>query len=338
MKPISIISLLLMLLTFQTVLAQSGKITGGASYEVPGWFKNSFLEIADDVDEANQSGKHVLLFFHLDGCPYCKKMLTEDFEKEPLKSQIQQHFDSIGINIRGDREIVMSKNLTTTERVLSSYLKIKYTPTILFLDRHNKTVLRLNGYRSPQAMKQALDFVQSNAYLKTSFSEYKRQHMQSAGYRFIDDPLFRDIRDFSAIKTPVAVIFEDNACNECADFHHKMLSRKEIRRQLSHYQVVRLDAKSDRPIIDFEGHKTTPRAWADRLSMSYRPGLVLFDNGKEVARVESMLYPFHFEHVLRFGLNKNYQKYPNYLALMAMRQRQLMAQGIDVNIGKPADW
>jgi hypothetical protein len=32
---------------------------------VPGWFKDTFLEIAEDVDEASKQGKHVLLFFQL---------------------------------------------------------------------------------------------------------------------------------------------------------------------------------------------------------------------------------------------------------------------------------
>ena len=61
-------------------------------------------------------------------------------------------------------------------------------------------------------------------------------------------------------------------------------------------------------------------------------------NEEEVARTESMLYPFHFEHVLRLGLNKNYQIYPTYLDLMSVRQEKLLAQGVDINIGKPSDW
>ena len=63
-----------------------GKITGGAVHQAPGWFKESFLEIADDVDEASEADKHVLLFFQLNACPYCDRMLKESFESEPLTS------------------------------------------------------------------------------------------------------------------------------------------------------------------------------------------------------------------------------------------------------------
>ncbi len=331
-------SLILVFTLNQGFAAESGKVTGGINFDTPGWFKDSFLEIAEDAAEASEEGKHVLLFFHLNGCPYCNKMVNQNFQQEPLKSQIQANFDSIEINIKGDREIAMSEDMTTTESVLATYLKVKYTPTILFLDGNNKTVLRLNGYRSPEALKQALDFVQQKAYLKNSFSEYKRSNMKYGQYQLIDNPLFSSTTDFSSLMTPVALLFEDNDCNECKHFHNKMLSRKEIQQQLKNYHVVRLDAKSTQPVIDFNGQKTTAKDWADSLNISYRPGLVLFDEGKEVARTESMLYPFHFEHVLRIGLNKNYQIYPTYLDLMSVRQEKLLAQGVDINIGKPSDW
>src|SRR5210317_985053 len=86
-----------------------GKITGGVLHPPPAWFKESFLEIADDVDDASEAGKHVLLFFELNGCPYCDRMLSESFETEPLSSYIQQHFDTIAINIQGDREIAFNE-------------------------------------------------------------------------------------------------------------------------------------------------------------------------------------------------------------------------------------
>ena len=336
MSPIII---LLLTAIFNPVLAaETGKVTGGIDFETPSWFKDSFLEIAEDVAEANESGKHVLMFFHLNGCPYCNKMVNENFQNDPIKSQIQANFDSIEINIKGDREIAMSEEMNTTESVLATYLKVQYTPTILFLDGNNKTVLRLNGYRSPEALKTALDFVQQNAYKKTSFSEFKRNNMKYGQYQFIEDALFVKTSDFSTLKQPVALLFEDNDCNECKQFHNKMLSRKEIRQQLKKYHVVRLDAKSSQSITDFNGQQTTAKNWAEKLKINYRPGLVLFDDGREIARTESMLYPFHFEHVLRLGLNKNYQKYPDYLGLMEVRQQKLLQQGIDVNIGKPSDW
>jgi len=344
-SPKPTLSILALLLLFAALpgLAQTsaapaaGRITGGVEYEPPEWFKESFLEIAEDVDEAKEAGRHVMLFFHLNGCPYCART-AEFFDREPIRSILQKDFDSIAINIKGDREIAMNENLNTTERLLANYLKVQYTPTILFLDHDNRTVLRLNGYRSPEVFRTALDFVREQAYRKQSFSEYKRAHMKGGGYRFIDNPLFEDIRDFSRLREPVMLIFEDRDCVSCDIFHRKLIRRPEIVEQMKRYRVVRLDANSEQPIVDFKGRKTTPRQWADALKLSYRPGVVLFDQGREVARVESLLYPFHFEHVLRYGLDGNYRNYASYLDLMAERQQKLLAEGRQINIGKPEDW
>jgi thioredoxin-related protein len=319
-------------------VAAQGVITGGVPYEPPAWFKQSFLEIAEDVAEANDGGKHVLLFFHLNACPYCEKMLRENFDQDPLKSQIQQYFDPIALNIKGDREIAMSDELSATERQLADILKIQFTPTIVFLNGENQQVLRLNGYRSPAAFEQALNFVRSKAYLDTTFSDYKRANMQYGRYQFIEDRLIVGSTDLSKQQGPVVLLFEDNDCNECEAFHRRLLSRPSIRDLLQRFSVIRLDAKSTSPLVGFNGEATSALQLASDLNITYRPGILLFDEGKEVGRVESMLYPFHFESVLMHALDNNYQRYPSYLDLGRQRQEKLLSQGIDVNLGKPADW
>ncbi len=320
---------------FSSAFAQEplGKVTGGISFDIPDWFKTSFLEIAEDIEEANEDNKHVMLFLHLNGCPYCNKMINENFADDALKPFLVEHFDSIALNIQGDREIEFNEEVSTTERQLAEMLKVQYTPTIIFLNADNKIVLRLNGYRSPETVKQALEYVQSKAYLTTSFNRYKNQHIKPAHYQFKASSLYANTDDFSQMSGPVAVVFEDKNCDECDAFYTDIMSRPDIQEQFKRYSVVRLDALSDQPIIDFNGQKTTPKQWVEHLALTYRPGIVLFDEKVETARIESMLYPFHFESVLRYGLDKHYKNYASYLDLMNERVEQLTQQGIDINIG-----
>ncbi|EGW54888.1 thioredoxin SoxW [endosymbiont of Tevnia jerichonana (vent Tica)] len=44
-------------------------------HEKPDWFKQSFLDLQEDVEAAAGEGKRLLLYFHQDGCPYCAKLL-----------------------------------------------------------------------------------------------------------------------------------------------------------------------------------------------------------------------------------------------------------------------
>ncbi len=78
-----------------------GKLTGGKTSTHPDWFKDSFLEIASDSLEANEAGKHLILFMHLNGCPYCYKMLDENFSNAPYTQFIKDNFDVIAFTLPG---------------------------------------------------------------------------------------------------------------------------------------------------------------------------------------------------------------------------------------------
>ena len=138
---------------------------------MPSWFKSSFLELADDVDEAKESNKHVLLFFHLDECPYCEQMV-KDFDQQPLKAFIQKRFDVIAINIRGDKEVAINEEESLTEKELATKVGVQYTPTIIFLNQKNQTVTRTNGYRKPEKLKEVLSYVYDKAYIDLTLPQY----------------------------------------------------------------------------------------------------------------------------------------------------------------------
>ena len=119
---------------------ERGEISGANAHNLPDWFKDSFLDIAEDVNEANDEDRHVMLFFHLTNCPYCNRMLTESFETDPLKSYIQDNFDVIVINIKGDREVAFTDEISVSEKALAEQLNVFATPAIMFLDKNNKAV------------------------------------------------------------------------------------------------------------------------------------------------------------------------------------------------------
>jgi len=312
-----------------------GKVSGTQSVDLPGWFKDSFLEVAEDVEEASEQGKHLMLFFYLNDCPYCHKMLEENFEGAPYRQFIQDNFDVIGINIRGAREVVFNRELSLKENELARHLGVRYTPTILFLDQNNRVVLRLNGYRSRQAFKYALDFVQEQAYRSRTLSEYIEGKATKPVYALRDDPDFSNIKDLHGVADkPLAVIFEDKTCDECDTFHDEILGNAETRALLAKLTVVRLDALSDEAIVDVSGKPSTPKAFAAELGISYRPGVVLFDKGKEIARIDGMLRNFHFQQVLRYVADQHYEQYPTFNDYRRANMQEVLNSGQDIDMWK----
>ncbi|HPY39774.1 MAG TPA: thioredoxin fold domain-containing protein [Thiolinea sp.] len=311
----------------------AGKVVGGVEHEMPDWFKESFLEIQDDIQEAVDANKHVMLFFHLNNCPYCAKMLDDNFLRDPIKSYIQAKFDVIAINVKGDRQVQYTKDQSFSEKELADELEVSLTPTIIFINSEQKTVARLNGYRSPEQFKPVLEYVANQVYKTETLSDYLAKQTQQSAYTLQANEAFKDIKDLSSIKTPLAVIFESTTCSDCNFLHETLFKDEAIKAELKALTVVRFDADDTTEITDINGNKTTPKDWLKALKLSYQPGMVFFDEGKEVTRLEAKLYNFHFQQLLNYVSSQAYKErsFPEHLGL---RQAEQLKQGKTINIGE----
>ncbi len=328
-----IVSVIFAIFLMLTNLNAAGKVTGGSDHAMPEWFKQSFLDMNEDVTEAKENGKHVILFMSLKFCPYCTKMLKENFENgAKLQPYIKDNFDVIAIDIKGSKEIAIDADTTMTEIEYAKHLKVQYTPTILFLDQDNNIVVRINGYRSPENFKYILDYVKNKEYKNMTLTQYVEKVKNKTLYTLVDNEIFAEETDLSKINTPLAVIFEDGSCTQCNYLHNTTLKNKEVQKELSKFTVVRYDAMSEEEIITPDGKKTTPKQWAKDMVLDYRPGIVLFDKKKEIVRIDALLYSFHFKELFRFVSGGYYEKFHTFLDYLKPRQDELLQQGIDIDI------
>lgn len=324
----------------RAVLAAEGKVLGGIASEHPAWFKESFLDIGADVEDAQASGKHLILYLYLNNCPYCHKMLEESFKAPDMAARIQQHFDVIAINIKGDRELALDAGRTLSEKDLAQELKVIYTPTILFLSPDNQVVARVNGYRSAVDFRRVLDFVQGRHYQQQPLANWlARQNTKN--YSLLPHPLLEAQQDLSAIKDrPLALLFENQDCIDCAALHQGHLASPQVQELLKKFHFVRLDTASDLPITDPDGNKTTAKAYSAALGLDAVPSLLLVawdENGKaqEIMRIQSRLYGYHFREILRYVGDGWYKSYPkSFYDYLNVRTQELRDAGVDVNLGE----
>jgi thioredoxin-related protein len=67
----------------------------------PDWFKLSFLDLREDIEEVREAGKQgLIVYFGQKYCAYCKQFLEADLEAGDIQAYLRQHFDIIGIDIR----------------------------------------------------------------------------------------------------------------------------------------------------------------------------------------------------------------------------------------------
>lgn len=310
---------------------EPGKVTGGERYDIPSWFTDSFLDISDDVEEASDEDKKVLLFFHLDGCPYCNAMVNQNFSSGSNKSFIQENFSVIAVNIKGNREITMPDGDAIEEKDLAKLLGIKYTPTILFLDKSGKQIFRTNGYRNPKTFGHTLSYIADNHYIEKTLNEHILKE-QSAVYDFRDHSLLTQVDNFSKINTPVLMLFEDQGCTGCDYIHQKLLNLETVKEELKKFTFVRVDGNSDKPFIFFDGKEITPRELASKYDLSFRPGFLLFDEGNKIIEIDNRLYSFHFNTVLNYVSGKHYKEFDTFNDYRRARQVELLEKGVNINL------
>ena len=308
--------------------------------EKPDWFKNSFLDIGEDVEEASAAGKRVMLYFYQDGCPYCAKLLRDNFSQQSIVQKAQRYLDVIAVNLWGDREVTGLDGQQTTEKQFAPALRVMFTPTILMLNEQGKVVLRINGYYHPAKFEAALDYIGQHKETSLSFADYYRKLAPTkATGKLHDEDFFQkppyDLQRLATESKPLLVLFEQHQCKLCDEYHGDIYQRKQTREQLQRFNIVRLDMWADTPLITPAGKRKSAREFAKQLDIKYAPSMVFFDNtGKEVFRSEAYLRAFHIQSILDYVASGAYQKQPNFQRYIAARADELEARGIHVDLWK----
>ena len=331
----------LLLLVWQNLLAaepeslEAGMVNPGYQ-EKPQWFKNSFLDINEDIAEAKAEGKRLMLYFYQDGCPYCKKLLEDNFGQRAIADKTRNNFDVVPINIWGDREITIGDQMQT-EKQLAAQLRVMYTPTLIFFNEEGQAILRANGYYPPEKFVAALDFVIGKHDKKENFRSYLSHATQVSAsgkihrgvetmkppYRF-DKPPSNGYR---------LVMFEQKQCVECDELHKDILKRKMSEQLIKPFDVAVLDMWSDDKITRPDGQQVKIRDWAKQLNVQYAPSLIYFDKqGQEVFRSEGYLKSFHVQSVMDYVATGAYKKQPNFQRYIDGRAHDLREQGVEVNL------
>lgn len=309
-------------------------------HEQPAWFKNSFLDIDEDVVDAKKNGKRLVLFFYQDGCPYCKKLFEDNLGQHAIAEKMRKNFDVVSINIWGDREVTVAGKVIN-EKKFSAQLKVMYTPTLIFLNEEGQPALRANGYYPPEKFNVALDYSLGKHDAKETFSEYltrksprpasgkihREVETSSAPYYF-NKPLVQG-KDYRLL------MFEQKQCQPCDELHKDILQRDESRKLIRNFDVSVLDIWSDEKLVNADGKAVKTRDFAKQMNIQYAPSMVFIDKaGKQVFRVEAYLKAFHIQSAMDYVASGDYLKQPNFQRYIEARADALRAKGIEVDIMK----
>ena len=170
--------------TVRPAAAEAPVLNDDGLYEQP-FFVQSFLDLAEDLELAADSGKRFAVMWELRGCPYCKETHLVNFADPEIRGFVSGNFDILQLNLVGSREVVDFDGEAMEERALARKWGVRFTPTTQFfpetLDEvagrkgSEAEVVRMPGYFRPPHFLAMYRFVREKAYETTGFNDYLRQ-------------------------------------------------------------------------------------------------------------------------------------------------------------------
>lgn len=144
------------------------------------WFQETFFDLADDLSEAKEAGKRLVLLWEQRGCPYCREMHNVNFKNQKIVNFITANFMVIQLNLWGSREVTDFDGTAMEERAIARRWGVNFTPTIMFLGEDIKSgqtardleVARMPGYFKPFHFISMFEFVREKSYENQGFQRF----------------------------------------------------------------------------------------------------------------------------------------------------------------------
>ena len=111
--------------------AKGAKLGEDGLYQEP-WITNTFLDLREDLEEAYQDQRRLLILFEQKGCGYCKRMHEKVYSIPEIATKLQEDFFVIRINIFGDLEVTDFDGQILIEKEIVKKWGIMFTPTMMF--------------------------------------------------------------------------------------------------------------------------------------------------------------------------------------------------------------
>ena len=324
-------------------------------YEKPDWFKQSFLDLQDDLDDANENNKRIMLYFHQDGCPYCKKLLEDNFSRQDIIEKMRQNYDLLEINMWGDKTITSMTGEELSEKEFARQMKIMFTPTLIILDKKGDPLFRMNGYYAPEKFLAVLDYLLPGAENKSSglnqklptFSEFYKQRklekretstLNTASGLHTEKFIVKESDLQKLINTsnkPVMILFEQSNCADCDELHGDLFRRLPVYKKLRQFVIAQVDIHSSDKIIAPDGRKMTQKELAELLKIQYTPSILFYEHGsanKPVFRSEAYLKSFHLQAIFDYISTRAYVDEPEFQRFVQQRADKMRAEGIEFEL------
>jgi thioredoxin-related protein len=158
------------------------------------WFSDTFLELGDDLAAAADKGRHLMILYEQNGCPYCRELHEVNFARSELTDYIKAHYDVIQLDMFGAREVLDFDGEALEERDLAAKWGVNFTPTTILMHSLNSgaqsieeaQTFRMPGYLKPFHYLSSLEYVAEEKFEGQTFQRYLQDKFAELEEKGID--------------------------------------------------------------------------------------------------------------------------------------------------------
>jgi thioredoxin-related protein len=155
------------------------------------WMRETFLDLREDLVEANAEGKRLAVIFEQRGCIYCTKMHEEVFPRPEIADYLRENFFVVQLNLHGALEVTDLDGDIRSERDMARKWGLLFTPTMIFLPQEvaedataaEAAVAMMPGAFGAQTTYDMLVWVNEERYAIEDGEDFQRYHARMIAER-----------------------------------------------------------------------------------------------------------------------------------------------------------
>lgn len=306
---------------------------GRASIVYPEWFKQSFLDLRDDLSDALDAGKKgIIVFFSFERCSHCKAFITTTLSDPSTRARLQKSYDIISMDIFNDIEVTDLNGNAMPISQFAEVSKARLTPTLIFYGADKKQLVKIIGFYPPERFNRVLDYIDTGSYKKLKLSKYmsnstpnkKRSEPVNYKYQYFTAAPYNLKAIQKNSKRPMFVVFDNPGCSSCNRFHKRVLQDDVITSSAKDYDAIILNRNDIKTkVVLPDGRTLTPKQWYKELQLRYDISVVFFDKqGKEVHRLDSETGRDRMMLSMQYVFDRGYERHEQYLRWIQEQQRK----------------
>ena len=176
--------ILLALTAICFAVAAQGAELGDDGLHKTDWMRDTFKDLSEDLAEANDEGKRLLIMFEQRGCVYCTKMHEEVFPDPEVEAMLEDNYFVVQLNLHGDIEVTDFDGETLSEKDMARKWGILFTPTLMYLPEEveegqtapEAAVAVMPGAFAKGTTLDLMTWVHEKRYLLDGDEDFQRYH------------------------------------------------------------------------------------------------------------------------------------------------------------------